>query len=160
VNQTKPEIPASESSSAAGSGFVAILLWAAAVVMIGLAVFMAYQRVFDRGTSAGVAVANAPLDLPPAPQQVSLPLFQPETQPVALHRRANLRTILPTRPREQEIVYRVQAGDSVFGIAQSFNLKPETVLWANYDILNDDPHMISIGQELIIRPAGYFTLPR
>lgn len=153
MNRTKPETPASESSIAAGSGLTSILLWVVAVVMVGFALFMAYQRLFDRTGRAGVAVANAPLELPAVPQQVSLPLFQPETQPISLHRQANLRTILPTRPREQEIVYRVQAGDSVFGIAQSFNLKPETVLWANYDILNDDPHMISIGQELIIPPT-------
>jgi len=153
VNRTKPETPASESSAAAGSGLTSILLWVVAVVMVGFALFMAYQRLFDRSGRAGVAVANAPLELPAVPQQVSLPLYQPETQPISLHRQANLRTILPTRPREQEIVYRVQAGDSVFGIAQSFNLKPETVLWANYDILNDDPHMISIGQELIIPPT-------
>ncbi len=153
MNRTKPETPASESSAAAGSGLTSILLWVVAVVMVGFALFMAYQRLFDRTGRAGVAVANAPLELPAVPQQVSLPLYQPETQPISLHRQANLRTILPTRPREQEIVYRVQAGDSVFGIAQSFNLKPETVLWANYDILNDDPHMISIGQELIIPPT-------
>lgn len=153
MNRTKPETPASESSAAAGSGLTSILLWVVAVVMVGFALFMAYQRLFDRSGRAGVAVANAPLELPAVPQQVSLPLYQPETQPISLHRQANLRTILPTRPREQEIVYRVQAGDSVFGIAQSFNLKPETVLWANYDILNDDPHMISIGQELIIPPT-------
>lgn len=153
MNRTKPETPVSESSVAAGSGLTSILLWVVAVVMVGFALFMAYQRLFDRSGRAGVAVANAPLELPAVPQQVSLPLFQPETQPISLHRQANLRTILPTRPREQEIVYRVQAGDSVFGIAQSFNLKPETVLWANYDILNDDPHMISIGQELIIPPT-------
>ena len=153
MNRTKPETPASESSVAAGSGFTSILLWVVAVVMVGFALFMAYQRLFDRTGRAGVAVANAPLELPAVPQQVSLPLYQPETPPISLHRQANLRTILPTRPREQEIVYRVQAGDSVFGIAQSFNLKPETVLWANYDILNDDPHMISIGQELIIPPT-------
>jgi len=153
VNRTQPETPAGGASPAAGSGFTSILLWFLAVVMVGFAVFMAYQRLFDRRSSAGVAVANAPLELPAVPQQVSLPVFQPESQPVTLHRRANLRTILPTRPREQEIVYRVQAGDSVFGIAQSFNLKPETVLWANYDILNDDPHMISIGQELLIPPT-------
>ena len=71
----------------------------------------------------------------------------------AILREANARTIIPTRPREEAITYTVEAGDSVFGIAQNFKLDPETVLWANGDVLNDDPHMISIGQELFI-PAN------
>ena len=72
----------------------------------------------------------------------------------AILREANARTIIPTRPREDAITYTVEAGDSVFGIAQNFKLDPETVLWANGDVLNDDPHMISIGQKLFIPPTN------
>jgi len=154
VKRVQPEISENESSSPSGSGLTSILLWAVTLIVVGFGVFFAYQRLVQRTFSSGVAVANAPMELPPAPQQISLPVFQTELHDISyVHRQANLRTILPNRPREKEIVYRVQAGDSVFGIAQSFNLKPETVLWANYDILNDDPHMISIGQELIIPPT-------
>jgi murein DD-endopeptidase MepM/ murein hydrolase activator NlpD len=49
--------------------------------------------------------------------------------------------------------YTVNKGDSVFEIAAKFNIKPETVLWANYDQLNDNPHLISLGMELQIPPA-------
>ena len=33
-------------------------------------------------------------------------------------------------------------------------MNPESVLWANYDSLNDDPHSISVGQDLIIPPIN------
>jgi murein DD-endopeptidase MepM/ murein hydrolase activator NlpD len=49
--------------------------------------------------------------------------------------------------------YTVQTGDSVFGIAEKFGLKPQTILWGNYNILVDDPHSLSPGQELNILPV-------
>ena len=41
--------------------------------------------------------------------------------------------------------YTVSKGDSIFGIAKKFDLSPESVLWANYGVLNDNPDMISLG---------------
>jgi murein DD-endopeptidase MepM/ murein hydrolase activator NlpD len=70
-----------------------------------------------------------------------------------LHRLASLHTIIPSRPRQKTISYTVQFGDSVFGIAEKFNLKPETVLWANYDTLNDNPDLLKPGIELNIPPV-------
>ena len=49
--------------------------------------------------------------------------------------------------------YTVAKGDSVFGIAVEFKIKPETLLWANYATLNDNPDMISPGVELNIPPV-------
>ena len=48
-------------------------------------------------------------------------------------------------------MYIVQQGDSVFGIAEKFGLQPETILWSNV-VLQDDPHLLQPGQELIILP--------
>jgi murein DD-endopeptidase MepM/ murein hydrolase activator NlpD len=56
-----------------------------------------------------------------------------------------------SRPRELQN-YTVIAGDTLFGIALKFGLRPETVLWSNYTTLKDNPDMISIGQQLIIPP--------
>ena len=61
-------------------------------------------------------------------------------------------TIIPSRPRQDIIKYVVQDGDTVFGIAEKFGLKPETILWGNYGILLDDPHSLKPGQELSILP--------
>lgn len=71
----------------------------------------------------------------------------------AITRRSTLHTNIPTRPRQEVISYIVSVGDSVFGIAQSFNIEPETVLWSNYDVLNDNPDMLSPGMELNIPPV-------
>jgi murein DD-endopeptidase MepM/ murein hydrolase activator NlpD len=54
----------------------------------------------------------------------------------------------------------VDFGDSVFAIAKQFNITPETILWANYDQLDDNPDMLSPGMELNIPPVDgvYYQL--
>ena len=72
---------------------------------------------------------------------------------IGISREARLHTNVPSRPRVEIITYLVQEGDTVFGIAEKFNLQPETILWANYGTLLDDPHSLKPGQELIILPG-------
>mgnify|MGYP000871429997 CR=1 FL=1 len=67
----------------------------------------------------------------------SLPLGTPETHP---------------EPRQELIAYKAQESDSIFSIAESFGLEPETVLWANRYIIGDTPDGISPGQLLMILP--------
>ncbi|HAY85940.1 MAG TPA: hypothetical protein DCY42_13795 [Chloroflexi bacterium] len=68
-------------------------------------------------------------------------------------RQAKPDTQIPTRSRSEVSFYEVQIGDSVFSIAEQYGLKPETVLWGNYDILNDNPRFLAIGQVLNILPT-------
>ena len=55
-------------------------------------------------------------------------------------------------PRKEIIAYQVAAEDTLFTIAEKFNLTPETVLWANRYILGDTPDGIVPGQKLFILP--------
>ncbi len=71
---------------------------------------------------------------------------------VGIPRLAQVHTTIPTRPRTEVITYVVKPGDTVFGIAEQFGIKPETVLWGNYFILADNPHALIAGQELNILP--------
>ena len=71
---------------------------------------------------------------------------------VGIPRLAQVHTTIPTRPRTEVITYVVKPGDTVFGIAEQFGIKPETVLWGNYFVLADNPHALTEGQELNILP--------
>ena len=79
-------------------------------------------------------------------QQVSLDIFN------GIPRLAQVHTTIPSRPREDVEKYTVVKGDTIFGIAEKFGLKPETILWGNYYTLLDDPHALQPGQELNILP--------
>lgn len=67
---------------------------------------------------------------------------------------ANPYTAIPSRERRGVITYTVQAGDTLFGIAAQFGLRPESVLWANYDTLEDNPHLLKTDMELAIPPVN------
>ncbi len=64
-----------------------------------------------------------------------------------------INTTIPNRPRVDVITYTVEVGDSLFSIADVFNLKPETILWGNFDTLEDNPHLLSQDQVLNILPT-------
>ena len=70
-----------------------------------------------------------------------------------IQRRVDSHTEIPSRPRLEILKYVVQEGDSLFGIAERFGLKPETLLWGNYEVLLDNPHALLPGQELDILPV-------
>lgn len=83
-----------------------------------------------------------------------MPAFQSDEINPLIKRLTDMHTNIPTRPREDAILYTVTQGDSVFGIAQEYNISPETVLWANYDVLRDNPDALSPGMELNIPPVN------
>ena len=69
----------------------------------------------------------------------------------AIFRHIELKTQIPAdQPRYDAIEYTVSRGDSVFHISQEYKIKPETLLWANYDVLKDSPDSLRPGQELKI----------
>lgn len=82
----------------------------------------------------------------------ALPEYIEYTKSGQLYRNANIDTVVPRRLRIDVEPYTVEFGDSVFGIADEYGITPETILWANYDVLNDNPDFLEPGMELNIPP--------
>ncbi len=133
------------------SGHLALL------VVVGLGVWAARRGLTTLPAVAAPSAASPSAQTPTVPASggvEALPAFQPivNSDP-GITRIVDLHTVMPTRPRMDILKYVVQAGDTLFGIADKFALKPATVLWGNMDALGGDPHMLSIGQELNILPV-------
>ena len=73
---------------------------------------------------------------------------------VEVRRKVDVHTIIPDRPRLEIINYIVKKGDTLFGIAEKFGLNPETILWGNFDVLQDNPHSLRPDQNLNILPVN------
>jgi murein DD-endopeptidase MepM/ murein hydrolase activator NlpD len=72
----------------------------------------------------------------------------------AIHRQLELKTNIPgDRPPTTTTSYVVVSGDSMFGIAKQFNIKPETILYSNKDVLKDNPENLKPGMTLTIPPV-------
>ncbi|MGH2592986.1 MAG: peptidoglycan DD-metalloendopeptidase family protein [Anaerolineae bacterium] len=68
-----------------------------------------------------------------------------------ISRLADSHTSVPYRTRRDIVVYQVQPGDTVQGIAAAYGLKPETIMWSN-PAIEDLPDLLRIGQEVVILP--------
>jgi murein DD-endopeptidase MepM/ murein hydrolase activator NlpD len=145
VKQTSPDM---ESRFAKISWGVTILL-----VVSMVAALIWYPSPAHSSAPVEAGSTPQPTATLPAAVNVSLPEYSVQTVMDGVARLADGHTTAPTRPRDKVIEYTVQKGDSVFGIAQSYNIKPESILWANYDTLKDDPDMISPGLVLKIPPT-------
>jgi len=109
-----------------------------------------------KGTSIASALEPEPT-AQPAKASAEVPLPVPANAgPIGLasiSRAIQLKTNMPERPRYTIEKYTVARGDSVFAIAKQFDIEPETVLWANYDVMQDDPHNLKPGMSLVIPPT-------
>ncbi len=110
-----------------------------------------------RGRGGALVATETPGSPPsagPASQQVSLPPFRSSSPPDgSVPRRADLHTVIPDRPRIEVAKYAVKEGDTLFGISERFGVKPQTLLWGNFETLQDNPHSLRPGQELNILPV-------
>ncbi len=132
------------------------------VIIVGIAAFLAWDRIINNGTNENIVSETPTEEMAASPKdeiqpeiQVDLPVYDIDAtlKVSAIYRTANLSTDIPTRPRVDVITYTVETGDSLFSIADAFNLKPETLLWGNYAILKDDPHVLRPGQTLYVLPT-------
>ena len=84
---------------------------------------------------------------------LALPSYSGIAPVSGLARNADTHTDQPTGSRYGISEYVVEKGDYVFGIADKYGLQPESVIWANYEILLDNPASLQPGQKLRIPPA-------
>ncbi len=133
---------------------VVIGTWLIAFSLVILLVHVGWRtRVVPEVESQPGLAPVATLGAPVMGGEVVVPAFSASASMQAVRRLALLHTIVPSRPRQDVVKYTVVTGDSVFGIAKDYNVEPESVLWANYDLLNDSPETLSPGMELNIPPV-------
>lgn len=132
-------------------GTHALLVALILLVAWGLRKFYLIASPSQTGLGALAAIPASPTPIQPV---VELPAFLPlDPSMQGVPRYSRLHTDVPSRPREEVSIYMVKEGDTLFGIADKFGLKPETLLWSNQLVLADNPHSLRPGQELNILPV-------
>jgi hypothetical protein len=135
-----------------GTAFLTIALILLAVVGMRLFYLHFQQTDVTQPREAALAAEAA------TPTPTAIPAIMPSfisahtVYEHGISRLALIHTTIPSRPRTEIITYTIQKGDTIFGIAEMFGLKPETILWGNYYTLLDDPHNINPGVVLNIMP--------
>jgi murein DD-endopeptidase MepM/ murein hydrolase activator NlpD len=126
--------------------------WGVTILIVFALMGFGYWRLFP--PSASAASPQPTLTVEKTSVVLSgTPLAAPAADSDALVRQVWLKTDLTSKATYTINEYTVQRGDALFSIAKQFNLKPETLLWANSDILKDSPENLRIGQVLKIPPV-------
>jgi murein DD-endopeptidase MepM/ murein hydrolase activator NlpD len=134
------------------------------IILVGVTVWLVKARFFPSQPAAENAPSQETVQsAEPAEEQAEpadlskikiAPLEVTSTVKEGIGRSALLHTTIPTRPRTNVISYTVAKGDNLFSIGEKFGVKPETVLWSNYDILQDNYRLLKIGQVLNVLPIN------
>ncbi len=152
-----PKLPAAHAGVREPNGLVLTGVWMVALSLVMLAGYVGWRvqstQAAPRGPVATLAPQAQALTSAQSLGSAVLPAFLNVLPQQGINRRTALHTNIPTRARTNVIEYTVTTGDSVFGIAESFSLHPETILWANYDLLNDSPDMLTPGMQLNVPPV-------
>ncbi len=138
-----------------------------AVLAVAALLFVIWQRVLAKPPSLEtpaptVALISATkVETPEQSGTVNLNPMSSSTESTSgslldegISREIKFDTIIPSRPRVDVITYTVKQGDTLFDIADSFGIKPETLLWGNFEVLQDNPHLLSPDQVLNILPTN------
>ena len=83
----------------------------------------------------------------------NLPNYELQATQDAIFRNTDNHTDLSAKYRTNVVDYNVDNGDSIFGISKQFDLKPESILWANEDTLSMGVDYLSVGMTLSIPPT-------
>ncbi len=141
-----------------GTSVITIAVVVVAAVALG--------RIYLNNTNQPPETATLPTENTPSEagtstdvDEIVLPAFiMPDTAffygSNGISREAIPDTEVPARSRSDVTYYEVLQGESVFTIADKFGLEPETILWGNYETLQDNPRFLAVGQVLTILPTN------
>ncbi|GAB4522933.1 MAG: hypothetical protein Fur0018_05270 [Anaerolineales bacterium] len=122
-------------------------------LLAGVTALLGYDQ-YNRAHRTAQIAGSLPEQTVPQGEAIALalPPIQADKPSQRIAPVARLHTDFPTRQRVDVITYTVQTGDNLFSIADQFGIKPETVLWGNYETLNGNFRFINPGQLLRILP--------
>ncbi len=126
----------------------------ASVILIVIVVWIMSKFFLHNLTGTGIQETTQPT------AAVSLPAVSSTAENTTadalfsgVNRLVKLHTNLPSHPRNAIMDYTVVKGDTLFGIAEKFGLKPESLFWSNKNVLGDNPDNLIPGVVIKIPPV-------
>ncbi|MFH1183666.1 MAG: M23 family metallopeptidase [Chloroflexota bacterium] len=134
-----------------------VLSWAVTALIVATMLGAAFWWT-AQGSASVAAPSDLPVTAPHDPADIGLP-ESASIQPIniGIARSLALKTTVTGMASSEPITYRVMPGDSLFGIAKQYNIKPDSILYSNEATLNDNPSNLTPGMELIIPPVDGLT---
>ena len=128
-----------------------VLSWGATGLLV--VVLLGFALWWTQHGSASAATQPQPTAVPNQAPSVGLP-SSPNIlgSAIGIGRALQLKTSVSVSAKLAPVTYKVTRGDSIFGIAKQYNIKPESILYSNESTLNDNPSNLTPGMTLTIPP--------
>jgi LysM repeat protein len=138
-----------KTTTARPLNWITVLSWGVTILLVTVMVLVLVKlNPFTPKTTEIISSESTPQS------NVPLPNFTASLPVTSLVRLANIDTSVPEGQRQFPVKYTIQEGDSIFAIAKKYKITPEAILWANYDLLHDDPTFLNPGWRLTIPPTN------
>ncbi len=135
-----------------------ILAWMLAVIICGGLFFIFIwqkniARVLAEQSSVVVIPEYTPAENLDQNALAAMPVYLPTHVPGEIARDPHAHTDANKAYRPKAVDYTVVEGDNVTLISQQFGIEPITVLYNNYNVLNDQMDFLQVGDVLTIAPT-------
>lgn len=127
-----------------------IISWGVTALIVLLLLGFTFWRIFP--VNAQPAGDSVP-DSDPVGTAVLPGLSAGDGSSQAIVRQVALDTSVEENVRYDVIEYTVRRGDTVSSIAETYNLKSASLMWANEELMQNGPNSLSVGQVLLIPPV-------
>ena len=135
---------------------VTIASWVIAIMIsLGLLTMLLWQpRIAKSMELYNQPVPVETVDFSDVAGDADLPAFVSHDLESELTRDQNLYTEGQANSRLEMIYHTVVSGDSIWALAQTYNVEIESILFANYDVLQDKSDNLMVGQVIAIPPVN------
>ena len=131
--------------------------WGITILLVASLLAFGFWRIYPSLSVSAAAQPNKPATptgkKPLAEFATAIAPNTTSTDLNAIVRQVWLKTAITSKTTYTVSDYTVQPGDALFSIAAQFNIKPETLLWANNAILGGSPDSLRIGQVFKVPPV-------
>lgn len=145
-----------ETKKASRELVITVASWVVAIMLsLGLLTMLLWQpRIAKSMELYNRPQEIATLDFNDVETEASLPAFNETLPDAELTRDQNLYTEGQANTRLEMVYHTVVSGDSIWALAQTYNVEIESILFANYDILQDKSDNLMVGQVIAIPPVN------
>jgi LysM repeat protein len=137
-----------------------VISWLVTVALVASLLGGAFWSLRENAQALDSALVPQPTAGPDDAPNVTLPLPPVSGEGPSVERQIQLITNIPAElPRYDGLQYIVERGDAMSKIAEKFKIETASILYNNKDELNDDPHGLKPGMNLLIPPVDgiYYT---
>ncbi len=134
---------------------ITVASWVTAIILsLGLLTMLLWQPKIAKSMEIYKRPQEvATVDYNEVGAEAQLPTFVQNNSTEELTRDQNLYTEGQANSRLEMIYHTVVSGDSIWALSQTYNVEIESILFANYDVLQDKSDNLMVGQVIAIPPV-------